>query len=98
MLYLVTYDVQNNSLRTKIAKLLIKSGLERIQYSVFMGDLTEAHKRMTLEKVELLVKEAADFSILFIPLHKDMLFDITEISEHTLDWEYLTGEKICMTF
>lgn len=98
MLYLVTYDIQDNKLRTKVAKVLIKNGLERIQYSVFMGDLTDTYKNFILDKVKSLTKEAAEYSVLFIPLHKDMLFDITEISEHHLDWEYLKGEKICMTF
>jgi CRISPR-associated protein Cas2 len=98
MLYLVTYDIQDNKLRTKIAKVLVKNGLERIQYSVFMGDLTDTVKNFILDKVKILIGGATEYSVLFIPLHKDMLFDITEISEHNLDWEYLKGEKICMTF
>jgi CRISPR-associated protein Cas2 len=98
MLYLVTYDITNNRLRTKIAKTLIKNGLERIQYSVFMGDLTDTYKDLILEKINLLVNDAVEYSVLFIPLHKDMLFDITEISEQNLDWEYIKGEKICMMF
>jgi CRISPR-associated protein Cas2 len=42
MLYLVTYDVpeQYNPIRTRIAAVLKNYGLERLQFSVFIGELT----------------------------------------------------------
>ncbi len=37
----VTYDIEDDKLRTKISKRLLYFGLKRIQYSVFWGDMDE---------------------------------------------------------
>jgi len=37
----VTYDIEDDKLRTKISKRLLYFGLRRIQYSVFWGDVQE---------------------------------------------------------
>lgn len=42
MLYLVFYDITDDSLRNNIADFLKKKGLNRIQYSVFLGELTSS--------------------------------------------------------
>jgi len=43
---LIIYDIKNDRLRTKISNTLKDWGLERIQYSVFIGDLTSDQRRM----------------------------------------------------
>ena len=40
---MVSYDIKNDNLRSKIAKKLIYFGLSRIQYSVYLG---EAHPKV----------------------------------------------------
>lgn len=35
MIFIISYDITKNSTRSKIAKLLIKKGAARLQYSVF---------------------------------------------------------------
>jgi CRISPR-associated endonuclease Cas2 len=47
MNYLVTYDVpvQANRIRTKLARVCLRYGLVRLQYSVFWGSLTNAEAR-----------------------------------------------------
>ena len=36
-MYLISYDIEGDNLRTKISDKLIAEGLQRIQYSVFLG-------------------------------------------------------------
>ncbi|HMO41095.1 MAG TPA: CRISPR-associated endonuclease Cas2 [Saprospiraceae bacterium] len=40
-IYLVSYDIQNDRQRKKVADKLIELGLERVQYSVFAGPLKD---------------------------------------------------------
>lgn len=96
MLYLVCYDVENTKIRTKVAKALEKLGLCRIQYSVFIGLLSEAERQALETKVRLLLEKDPNYSFVVVPLHNDMVESITEISKHPLDWEYLNGTKLCM--
>jgi CRISPR-associated protein Cas2 len=96
MMYLVAYDIELDKNRNKIAKLLLKIGLERVQYSVFIGPLTEWEYGEIQEKIEILIKEDPTYSVLFLPLHNDMIQSIVEVSSNKLDWEYLKGEKTIM--
>ena len=40
-MHLISYDIQDDRLRMKLAKSLIRYGMYRIQYSVFMGNITD---------------------------------------------------------
>ncbi len=40
--YLVSYDIEDNKIRTKVYKELLKYGLQPVQKSVFWGYLTKA--------------------------------------------------------
>lgn len=41
---LVIYDISSDRVRAKIADICLDYGLERIQYSAFMGDLSGTHR------------------------------------------------------
>ena len=45
MEYLISYDIENNKIRTRLFKELEKHGLKSIQKSVFWGYLTQAELR-----------------------------------------------------
>ncbi len=55
MLYLVIYDITNNSLRSKLAEKLKDYGLERIQYSAFIGHLKKYELNSLLEDIKKLL-------------------------------------------
>lgn len=93
MMYLISYDIASTRVRTKVSKELLKAGLERVQYSVFIGNLSEVERIHLETKVEKLTAKETDFTILVLPLHNDMLQDLVEISSCKMDWEYLKGEK-----
>jgi len=60
MLYVISYDIPNDRRRTKIAKLLEGFG-QRVQYSVFECDLTDAHYQVLKGKLaKLLVLDEGD--------------------------------------
>ena len=52
MKYLIAYDISNDKRRTKLADLLGAYG-ERVNYSVFEIELTEAQKEKLLYEIEL---------------------------------------------
>jgi len=70
MNYLIMYDIQNNKVRTLVAKFLIKSGCVRVQKSVFL--VHSDHKKFDEIRQTLIeindVYENED-SIILVPLN-----------------------------
>ncbi|RLI72076.1 MAG: CRISPR-associated endonuclease Cas2 [Candidatus Gerdarchaeota archaeon] len=65
MIYLISYDIPNDQLRTQIAKLCEYYGFERIQFSVFMGETTRNMvETFALEANELIEKRLAKVTII----------------------------------
>ena len=48
---LVVYDISNDRARTKIADFCLDYGLDRIQYSAFLGDLAQTHQEELILKI-----------------------------------------------
>jgi len=72
MTYLVMYDIENNKIRTHIAKYLKKQGCVRIQKSIFMGDTD----RKIYHSICQTLKEVQEIydnhdSILLVPISTD---------------------------
>ena len=93
MLYLVSYDIELDRLRTRVAKILEKAQLQRIQYSVFLGEVNENKLIDIKNKIEFIKKDAAEFHVIFIPLHLPVIESIFEIGNSKIDWEYFQGKK-----
>jgi CRISPR-associated protein Cas2 len=56
MIKLLCYDIENDKLRTKLADLLERQGLERLQFSVFAGNLNPAQWQATWQMIEKLTE------------------------------------------
>jgi len=52
MRYLLVYDISHDGTRTKVADACLDYGLERIQFSAFLGELTPTHQRELLLKIK----------------------------------------------
>ena len=52
MRYLLIYDISHDGTRTKVADVCLDYGLQRIQYSAFLGELSHIHQRELLLKIE----------------------------------------------
>ena len=69
MLYLVVYDITNDSNRTRLAKLLERYGLNRVQYSAFRGELNPNDREALSRQVKRFIRDEHD-CIFIIPLRK----------------------------
>ena len=52
MRYLLIYDIALDGVRAKVADVCLDYGLERIQYSAFLGELSYIHQRELLLKIK----------------------------------------------
>ena len=61
---LLIYDIPHDGVRTKVADACLDYGLERIQYSAFLGNLSRVHQRELLLQIERRVgKESANVQL-----------------------------------
>jgi CRISPR-associated protein Cas2 len=49
---LVVYDISDDRVRSKVADACLDYGLDRIQYSAFLGDLARTHQEELLLKIK----------------------------------------------
>ena len=91
MLYLIFYDITSNSIRNKVAKILIQEGYERLQLSVFLG-LENIGKQVSIQLEELL-KAEPEAKFYMLPLPKSSIKNLKSIGQMNLDIDYLTGDK-----
>lgn len=62
---LVIYDIPNDRTRTKVSDACLDYGLERVQWSAFMGELNTTLQRELLLKIQhILGKRAAKVRLL----------------------------------
>lgn len=67
MTSLVIYDIPDDRLRTKVADICKDYGLQRIQYSAFMGELSHNRQEELLQKIKRRVgKKDADVQLFMI--------------------------------
>ncbi len=66
------YDIKNDRLRNKVAKLCKQSGIYRVQYSVFLGTLEENERDTLKLKIEEVVNKESD-SVYIFPMNKSEL-------------------------
>lgn len=94
-MHLISYDIQEDALRVKIAKTLIQYGLHRIQYSVFMGEIKDS----ALAKIEQALKAhaagkqwAPGDSVMVLPLHQYSEDYVQFFGVSPARWQEITGE------
>ena len=58
-LCLVVYDIPDNAARAKVADVCLDYGLERIQYSAFLGNLSPNHQEELFLKIRRQVGDRA---------------------------------------
>ena len=68
---LVVYDISHDRTRGKVADACLDYGLDRIQYSAFVGTLARTHQEELMLKIEHLLGERAGNVQLFSICEKD---------------------------
>jgi CRISPR-associated protein Cas2 len=66
---LLIYDIPNDRARQRVADACLDYGLQRVQYSAFVGDLSRTHQRALFGEITKRVRGKAANVQLF-PLHE----------------------------
>lgn len=53
---LLIYDIPHDGTRQKVADACLDYGLQRVQYSAFVGDLSRTHQRGLFQEIERRVR------------------------------------------
>ncbi len=96
MIYLLFYDISDDRARTKIAKLLIAEGYERIQFSVFTSIFNPFANKLLWESLQRLCASATDNEndkLCVLNISKLNFKNMKIIGKFEPDMAYLTGEK-----
>ena len=82
MIYFVMYDIENNRVRTKIAKYLEEKGLRRVQKSIFLGQ-TNRKDYQVIRTALTEIQESYENrdSIFIVPMPEDYLKSMYMIGE-----------------
>lgn len=98
MLYFIMYDIEDNKVRTHIAKYLIKKGCTRVQKSIFLGNSDRsvyAEMHQTIKEVQDLYDN--DDSVFFVPISTDELRAMKMIGKN-VDYELILKQKNTLFF
>lgn len=96
MICWVMYDIKNNKARSKVAKACLQMGLDRVQYSVFLGTIDANN----VDTLQIQIKEFIDLkkdSVYIFPMSKDELKQ-TVLLGQAFDKKLITGEIKQMFF
>ena len=98
MLYFIMYDIENNKVRTSIAKYLEKSGCLRVQKSIFFAET----ERKVFNKIHSDLKHIQELydnndSIFMVPVSTDQVRAMKIIGQNT-DFDLIIGNKNTLFF
>ena len=91
MAQLICYDIEDNKVREKVAKLLVRSGFTRIQLSVFAGNLRHEKCLAVYEKIKAKWADehpSDKFCLCFID---DTNLESGHQLAHQPEWEMILG-------
>ena len=67
---LLVYDIPNDNIRTKVADFCLDYGLDRIQYSAFLGELSRNHMEELMQRIRAKIGKAPA-KVLLVPIPAD---------------------------
>lgn len=95
IMFLISYDIQDDNLRRRIAQKLVEIGFERIQLSVFVGLETPLNSSSFAKLVGLVSEKD---SILLFQIGKEAIRNVRVIGKQELDIPFLLGERSTLFF
>lgn len=98
MIYFVMYDIEDNKVRTHIAKYLIRKGCTRVQKSIFLANT----QRNVYNEIYTNIKEVQDLyqntdSIFFVPVSTDEIRSMKVVGNN-LDFDLILKNKNTLFF
>lgn len=96
MICWVLYDIKKNRQRGKVSKICKKSGLYRVQKSVFLGSMEDNEKDSLELEIKELIDEETD-SVYIFPMSKNELRQ-TALMGQAFDKKLITDEVKALFF
>jgi len=98
MIYFVMYDIEDNKIRTHIAKFLIRKGCVRVQKSIFLAETS----RKVYDEISTTLKEVQEVydnhdSIFLVPVSTDEIKSMKVIGQ-SIDFDMIMGNKNTLFF
>ncbi len=96
MILWVLYDITNDRARSRVAKYCKQAGLYRVQYSVFLGNVSASDR----DTLEIQMEEEIDVTtdkVYIFPMSKNELQDTTLMGE-AFDKKLITDEVRALFF
>jgi CRISPR-associated endonuclease Cas2 len=96
MALLISYDIEHDYLRQKIANYILDAGLARVQYSVYIGTVKEAVAQRLLAWTQSLPSEAnwgAQDSFLLLSLTQLQVQQMLVVGNPQWDKDDLSGSR-----
>ncbi len=98
MIYFIMYDIENNKIRTHIAKYLERKGCIRVQKSVFIAE----SERKRYDEIHATLKEVQEMyenrdSIFLVPVPADHFRAMKVIGE-SIDFDLVTNQRNTLFF
>lgn len=90
MPYLISYDIENDRLRDKVAKRLLASGCIRLQKSVFAGSVADSVFKELSRWLHDAVIDPGD-SVFILDIGPETLKRTVWIGRQAPDWNFATG-------
>ena len=99
MIRLICYDLENDKIRLKVSKLLIKKGYERLQKSVFMGECDTISWDLLQRQLENLIlkDENAMHALHSIVIEENAVMGMYALGVIP-DYEYICNKKKVIFF
>ncbi len=101
MSLLVSYDLEDNYLRQKVANHLIDTGLTRVQYSVYIGTLKDSVVTTLQDWIQALPQERRwkpKDSLILLSLTQNQVQQMLVIGQPKWDQDDLSGDQHTMMF
>lgn len=100
MLYLASYDIEDDKLRLKVANCLLAAGLERLQRSVFVGSMDDGVQQRLLAEVDRWLRDAdlKTTHFMLMPLAEAYARKAHWTGDEPPDWSYHLNQLETLIF
>ena len=98
MLFFIMYDIENNKVRNRIAKYLLKKGCLRVQKSIFFAEAARAifdNIHSDLKAIQEMYDN--NDSIFFVPISADQMRSMRIVGQ-SIDFDLIAGNKTTLFF
>ena len=93
MIYTLLYDISDDKTRTKVSKILIAEGYERIQFSVYIGNRNPKSVAGLWERVKSLVANEKEAKFYVFKISESNFRNMDILGNFEYDLDYVLGEQ-----